>query len=301
MQCVVCHDAGGAEVLASYISRQKGEWGFVLEGPARMVFERRLGAVSGISLDEALSRGERFLTGSSWQSDLEWRAIAAARRAGKPVATFLDHWVNYRERFVRGGVECLPDEIWVGDAYAFERAQAVLPEVQLHWVTNPYFEDIREEAARYLRAASPVGRDDGLRLLFVCEPISEHAEKAFGDPRHWGYTEFDALSFLLANRSCLGESIASLVIRPHPAEAPGKYAHVVTEWGNVARLGGTAPLIQEIMAADVVVGCASMAMVVGLLAGKRVCCAIPPGGAACPLPHREIEHLADIAGKAGKS
>ena len=45
------------------------------------------------------------------------------------------------------------------------------------------------------------------------------------------------------------------------------------------------------MEADVVVGCASMAMVVGLLAKKRVICSIPPGGRMCALPQKGIEHL----------
>jgi predicted RNA methylase len=50
-------------------------------------------------------------------------------------------------------------------------------------------------------------------------------------------------------------------------------------------------LLGQIQVADVVVGCASMAMVVALLAKKRVVCSIPPGGKACQLPQAEIEHL----------
>jgi hypothetical protein len=35
-------------------------------------------------------------------------------------------------------------------------------------------------------------------------------------------------------------------------------------------------------------------MVVGLIAGKRVVSCIPPGGAPCPLPQRDIELLQDL-------
>ncbi len=59
-----------------------------------------------------------MLCGTSWQSDLEWRATELARRSGKRCVAYLDHWVNYRERFEREGELRLPDAIWVADLYA---------------------------------------------------------------------------------------------------------------------------------------------------------------------------------------
>jgi hypothetical protein len=38
----------------------------------------------------------------------------------------------------------------------------------------------------------------------------------------------------------------------------------------------------------------SMAMVVGLLAKKRVISTIPPGGKKCGLPQDAVEHLQDL-------
>jgi len=292
MRCVVSHDAGGAEMLASYLARDGGEWATVLAGPAERIFRQRLSALNIMSLDEAIEQSDEVLTGSGWQSDLEWSAIARAKALGKRVVTYLDHWVNYRERFSRGGVEHLPDAIWVGDDYGLERARKVFPEIDVGFVANPYFEDIRDEMAQYVNTNRSRTSTEGLHVLFIAEPISEHAKKAHNNPRHWGYTEFDALRFLFSKLDQLGGDIVSLTIRPHPAELPGKYDKISTEIDIGARIGGTKPLIQEIMQADVVVGCASMAMIVGLLAGKRVVCAIPPGGQVCPLPHREIEHLA---------
>jgi hypothetical protein len=45
----------------------------------------------------------------------------------------------------------------------------------------------------------------------------------------------------------------------------------------------------------VVVGCESMAMVVGLLAQKKVVSSIPPSGRHCRLPQKNIVHLSEIA------
>jgi len=291
MRCVVSHDAGGAEILASYVSRNPGNWCFALEGPAVGVFERRLGKCECLALGDAIYASESVLTGSSWASDLEWQAIAMARELRRPVVTFIDHWVNYRERFIRHRETHLPDEIWVGDVYAFENAKALFPDTPVACVANPYLEDIRDEMARRGWGGAPSGggaAGAGLKVLFVAEPISEHALRAHGDARHWGYTEFDALDYLSCKRACLGQSISMLTIRPHPSEATGKYALFARNWDGECQIGGAVPLLEEIAAADIVVGCASMAMVVALAVGKKVVCAIPPGGGACPLPHREI-------------
>ena len=55
-------------------------------------------------------------------------------------------------------------------------------------------------------------------------------------------------------------------------------------------------LIDAIKNVDVVVGCETVAMVVGLLAKKRVISSIPPRGKKCGLPFEKIEYLRDIVG-----
>lgn len=290
---IVSHDAGGAEILAAYAARLDTPYRLVLAGPALAVFRRRLGDISPITLDAALADCDTFLTGSSWQSDLEWRAIAAARAAGKPVATFLDHWTHYRERFVRQGVEHLPDTLWTGDVIAETMARTLFPETPVRRIDNPYVADIRTALAQLPPRPAAAG-NGGLRALFLCEPLSEHGQQEYGDPRHWGYTEFEALRYFADHQHVLGQPLVSLTIRPHPSEMPGKYDAIAREIGPVATVGGHRPLLEEIVESDVVVGCESMAMVIALIAGRRVLCAIPPGGAPCSLPQPDIESLQQL-------
>lgn len=301
MLCIASHDAGGAELLASWAARQEQPCRLLLAGPAVHVFERRLGRpAEAVSLEQALRESDRFLTGSSWQSDLEWQVIRAARTQGKPVVTFLDHWGHYRERFVRNGEECLPNAIWTGDGEAFAMAKALFPGVPVEQVPNPYFEDVRQAVADFADSGPMSGTTPaGLRILFVCEPLSEHGLQEFGDPMHWGYTEFDALRYFFSHLALLGGPVQSAVIRPHPSETAGKYNAIAKELagstGIALRVGGDGSLLQEIAGCDVVAGCESMAMVVGLIAGRRVISAIPPGGLPCSLPHRQIESLQALA------
>lgn len=300
MLCVVAHDAGGAEVLASYVARSGLECIYVLAGPAVAVFQRRIGDVAISSLEEAVQGANELLCGTSWQSDLEWHAIALGKRANKHIVAFLDHWSHYRERFIRRGVEHLPDEIWVSDAAAESLALDSFPGLSIRLVANPYFEDIRDEAAR-LESALPLRHHEGkLNVLFVCEPIADHARREFGDARHWGYTEYGALNYFIENLAALEKPVARIVVRPHPADPKGKYDWVTAHFGEHVVAGGSKSLLEEVVESDVVVGCTSMALVVALVARRRAISCIPPGGAPCALPHSEIEsfqHLAEFKGR----
>lgn len=298
MIAVISHDAGGAEVLSSHVRRLGLDCCYVLDGPAKKVFARKLGVVEISSLHEAVAQAESILCGTSWQSSLEFDAIRMARSMGKHTIAFLDHWANYRERFTRGGETCLPDEIWVGDSAAESIARKIFPSTRIRVVENPYFQDIRSELAALPRHRPRVSR--GISVLYVCEPTRDHARLQFGDERHWGYVEEDALRYFLSNIASLNGPIGQIRIRPHPAEPVGKYDWVHQEFNLPIETAGQKTLTEEISESDVVAGCQSMAMVVGLLAGKRVISCIPPGGKPCALPQPEIERLSDLLSAAQK-
>ncbi len=294
MLAVISHDAGGAEILSSYVRQQGLDCLYVLAGPARKIFERKLGPIEVHSLKHAIRHSRSILCGTSWQSDLELNAIKLARSMGKHSVAFLDHWVNYRERFVRSGKTYLPDEIWVCDEIANGMAREIFPGMNIRQIENPYFQDLR-------RALEVVARSSPSRaprsILYVCEPVREHALRQFGNELHWGYVEEDALRYFLSNVGACGVSVERIVIRPHPSEPAGKYDWAADEFELPIVFGGTDSLLAEITASDAVVGCNSMAMVVGVLAGKRVISCIPPGGQPCALPQPEIQSMQAILGR----
>lgn len=294
MIAVVSHDAGGAEILSSWLRQNQVPYCLVLEGPARGIFERKLGACPILALIDAIQVCEWVLCGTSWQSDLEKQAIVQANTAGKKVVAFLDHWVNYPERFQLGDARVLPDELWVGDAEAQAIAQTLFPGLSVVLTPNPYFIDLQAEL---LAAARPSKEGSLISVLYVCEPVREHALSAYGNERYWGYTEEEALQYFLDHVALLGADVSAIVIRPHPSESKTKYDWARQANALVTETASNKTLLAQIQEADVVVGCASMAMVVGLLAKKRVVCSIPPGGKACELPQVEIEHLQVLISK----
>ena len=288
MRLVACHDAGGAELVSSLLRREGiSDCLFVLAGPARVIFERKLGTLPMLGLDEGLSRATSLLCGTSWQSTLELEATDAARAHGIPSVAYLDHWVNYRERFGYPGPLRLPDELWVADEAALRLAQAAFPGMSVTLVGNPYFEDLRSQLAD-LPSVAPSGAP--LDVLYVCEPVGDFGHMSV-DAGAVGYDEHEALRFFLERLDHLGSPVRRVVVRPHPSERSGKYDWAVGFGGLPVQLGGNVALVEEIGACDVVVGVESMALVIGLLAGRRVVSAIPPGGRPCVLPLAGIESL----------
>ena len=288
MIAIVCHDAGGAEILSSWLCQNEESYCLVIEGPAIEIFKRKLGAVKVFPLEVAVKLSDWVLCGSSWQSNLEKHAVLLAREINKKVIVFLDHWANYPERFELNGITSLPDEIWIGDEYAQKIASKYFPEVQIRLKDNPYFKDLLSEISNHKKQVENLQK---CSILYICEPIREHALRQYGDEFYWGYSEEDALNFFLKNLNVLSCSIGEIVIRKHPSEIRGKY-----DWAKeinplVTEKSSTKTLIEQIVKADIIIGCESMAMVVGLMAKKRVISSIPIKGKSCILPYPNIEHL----------
>ena len=289
---IVSHDAGGAEIISSWALRQNAEFCLVVEGPAVEIFLRKLGSLQNLQLETAIQQSDWVLCGSSWQSDLERRAISMCKSSGKKVVTFLDHWKNYRERFFFNKELILPDEIWVGDELAVEIAKSIFPSLPVVFIANPYFADLLEE----MNSTTNLEKEDGqIYVLYICEPIREHAYLQHGDEFFWGYTEEDALKFFLNNLSFLNEQIYKIKIRPHPSEKMSKYYWAKEYSELIVFSDGNHSLIEEISEADIIVGCESMAMAIGLFANKRIISCIPAGGKECSLPQVGIEHLQAIS------
>jgi len=276
---VLAHDAGGAEILSSFVCQNKKDYLFCLKGPALKVFQHKVAKLRVISLEQGVEFCDTLLCGTGWQTDFEYQAIKAFKNANKKTIAFLDHWVNYKERFVRYGEKILPNEIWVGDHYAMDIAKKTFPEVNIHLIPNPYFKEIKEQLSTIKQ-----GPSDKKQILYLCEPISVHSEQQYGDPGYWGYTEIEAINHFLDNLHHLGGQYKKIVIRPHPSEKMSKYNWVKNRIDLEVEIGNQVSLLSEIVKCDLVVGCQTMAMVVGFLANKKVISCIPKGGVKCSLP-----------------
>jgi hypothetical protein len=287
---VVCHDAGGAEVVSSWVrANPNKKYSFCIGGPAKEIFFRKLGAFALFDLNQDWNF-DFLLTSTSWASDMELRALQIAKDKGTRSASYLDHWSTYDERFGAKGHEIYPDEVWVGDHYALEIAQRIFPNLKVIEKKNYYLEEINE---RILDLQKNIGPHEELRILYVSEPISDAVYKKYGDRNYYGYSEFDAISGFFSYLENAKEKKSIVRIRLHPSEPDNKYSALCVTVQDKFQLEiSKAKLLEDDCAwADWVVGCQSMAMVIALRAGKKVFSSIPSHGRKSLIPHREIISL----------
>ncbi len=297
MKClIVSHDAGGAEIVSAWVRRHpENNYLFVLEGPAKEIFNKKIKNIKNMSRENfkaLIKQVDLVLTGTGWGSDLEKVAMKIAKSQEKQCVSFVDHWTNYPERFKDNDKWILPNELWVGDEKALKEAQKTLPkELKLHLEPNPYFEDIKQEIDN-LQVKNK--KNDFLNILYICEPIYEHAKKKFGDGYYFGVTEKEIMDKFLA---ALPGKIPSnkpwqLRLRKHPSELPdkNKYLDSLKKCpGLPIEFSSNTSLVEDCAWADCIVGGDSMGLVIGDKVGKEVLTVLPQGKLTFSLPFEGIK------------
>jgi hypothetical protein len=285
---VVAHDSGAANHIIAWSKKvDQNRMHVCLAGPALKLWEIAFPHASISTLTDALSNAKSLLSGTGWASNLEHDARKMARKLGIKSVAVVDHWTNYRNRFVRNGEEVLPDEIWVIDNHAQKIAETEFPNTHIVQLPNLYLDNLVKEV---LSNEARLTGDAESHVLYVLEPIRQ----VWGGDKLPG--ELQALDFFVKKMDLLllGDN-PSIKLRLHPSETIGKYDQwMEAQKGLKVTLDDSLTLAESIAWSDVVVGCQTYAMVVALAAGKRVISSIPPWAPPCVLPQPEIVKLTDL-------
>lgn len=255
-------------------------------GPAEVLWNQFLPDVEYHNRVTLTQDVDLLISGTGWQSTLEHDARRLARQLGIKSIAVLDHWTNYRERFMRyEHEEILPDELWVTDPYAFELAKQNFPSIPVSQLPNLYLESLVEEIQQKSRNHSKAS--DG-KILYALEPIRQTWQQETATPG-----EFQALDFFFKYLDHLNyKATPEVRLRPHPSDTPGKYHDWIFNHQHAkVSLDPYEHLADSIAWADTVAGCNTYALVIALASDRRVVCALPPWAPPCVLPHPEIIHL----------
>jgi hypothetical protein len=281
---IVCHDAGAANVIiAGLLQAGAQDLRVCMQGPAVRLWEHAFGSsVLCPTPQTALDGATLLLSGTGWASELEHDARALAHAAGIKSIALLDHWVNYPQRFERGGKVVLPDEIWVTDEDAMHLARENFPDLPLSQVENWYLKQQLAMLGKPDTKAQP-------ELLYIAEPA--RSDWGRGMPG-----EFQALDFFVSKLPQLGlPQGLQIRLRPHPSDAPGKYEAWMQAYPELTlELDRSSTIADALGRASWVAGCESYGLALALAAGRRVFCTLPPWAPACRLPQAGLVHLAAL-------
>ncbi len=289
---LVCHDAGAANLIFSWIRmsmatypEEMRNWHLLLKGPAEKLWTGNFPTQIHLcrNIDELLDGVHMLVTGTGWASNLEYDALKIACQRNIPTIAVIDHWTNYRDRFIRNGIEVLPDTIWVTDVDAKIIAENEFNTVEVIQKPNVYLEKILQE----INSNEFTDNDN---ILYLLEPVRD----AWGNGKISG--EFIALNYFINNLNILGASDKpSIRLRPHPSDSLGKYDQWINEQKHInISLDREIDLAKSIAWSNMVVGCQTYAMVIALAAGKKVFSSIPPWAPSCVLPQKGILKISEL-------
>lgn len=284
---VVCHDAGGANVVAHWVARTPDCVRPFVGGPGRRIWADLVHVPLFGSLEEAMDGATSLLSATSTASMIEHEARRIAKNAGIPSVAILDHWTRYPDRFELDGDRVLPDEIWVVDEPAEVVARRSFPDVPVQRVPNYYL----QEQARIVEAFNPLPpRREAGHILYVLEPIQQRWFTSDARPK-----ELQAFEFFMSHLEDMGaRPDVEIVLRPHPSDPPGMYDGWPALYPNrTVSVDAMTPLSERIAWADWVVGCETFALVVANNVGRIAMSVLPPWAPPCRLPIPEILRLSD--------
>ena len=285
---VVCHDAGAANLIVAWLKDYKSEVRVCMKGPAQIIWERNFPDNKLLPINRVMDDSNTLLSGTGW-GDLEYEArIQAKQRNIKNIAV-IDHWTDYKGRFIRNQKELLPDLIFVSDKYAYKKAKISFPSISIIQFPNNYLqlEANLVSSARVRECQTPIEN-----ILIIAEPFRE---KILGND---STLEFISIEFLMSslNKINLSRNLVNITLRLHPSEPLDKYNFLQNKYQDLVtefKIGSNKELYEDIAWADLVVGMNSFALVISIVAEVPTMSILPPGFKHCELPYEEIIYLRD--------
>ena len=285
----MCHDAGGAEILASYCSREKAEYLFSMRGPAEKVFKRKFGNFENLEIESLIDSVEELFTGTSGNSEYEIDAIRMARIKGIRSKSFIDHWINYEMRFRDStGNLILPDVLVAGDVYAEEMLKSVFPNHPTEFIENAYWRDLRELVFSKEKEGYS---SDSSSCIFLSEGLTEFRING-NQSSSGGFDERDLLIALARDLKEIDSRLNKIVVRLHPSEDSRKYDEIESRYrGLITVSHSDMELWEELSRYSLAIGFQSMALVIALQMRLRVISVRPMGQPDIEIPFPNIERL----------
>lgn len=227
---------------------------------------------------------------------VELRFIQSAKKSQIPSISFIDHWVNFKIRFMKDAEIFYPDEIWILDQKALEAAVIEgLPVEKLTIHENPHHLYLRKywrpkfPSKDYLHQLGIVPKPGNKIILFAPDPVSLRYKE-----NELAFDEASALKLIVQILSEAASRFipAILIIKPHPLQPGGKLEDVLQSMQPVnieCLVIKKAQNLELMHSADIVVGFYSNFLLEALQLNKKVLRYFPGPASVDP-----FEHLKEI-------
>ena len=264
---IVSHDAGGANILNALTKRYENtQFDLLLGGPAVTLF----GSYNVNIIDDFhhfFSKNDLIIFGTG-SSSFEKKFLEEAKDHNCTTATVLDHFVNYRDRFIYKNELILPDYCFVCDQYSLELAVKELAPYNNIYICENYL-------VSYIKSKMGVGAaSKSESVLYVLEDIKEEWNA--------GFITWEIAFNYFYNNFYTPNKFKKIIVRPHPNDNPSIYESL-NSYKEIMFDYDTSP-VESFNSVSVVVGIESYLMYIAHYCGLNVYTSLPSSIRAPRLP-----------------
>jgi hypothetical protein len=279
---IACKDAGAANLIFSWMKyNSKNYYRVILEKPASNIidlFSLNKNKIKIVKKKNSFLKGLDYLvTGSgSFLFEKEIRNLALKKKIY--VVTVLDHYLNFKIRFIKKKRFILPDEIWCFDRKTFFLSKKSIKNKIFRLKKNYYLKHCLEKIRPLRLLKDPY-------ILYLTEPHTK--TKIFKRS-----CELQSLKFFLDNFYRLNiKRYSKIIIRLHPKEKRSKYISIVKKYNKILDINfdNNIDLLKTINSSSIVFGLSSYALVVALKLKRKVFHCKLPGQKFKLLPYKGIK------------
>jgi len=233
---------------------------YCLSGPAVQIFKKKSLFIKNNSELAMIMNSDLILTGTGWETDLEYLALKNSKKINTPCYVVLDHFQHFRSRFMKkDGQYVFPDKIIVTNLYALHIAKNEIPEVPMICISDIYIESLLKNNSIFDKKL----KVKNIEILYISDgqPYSVISE----------FSQIRQLLKISNNYSQImnftGKQFNKVSIRPHPADLNSNIAPIKLGDINFQEVSGSLETL--INNSFLIIGTDSLAMYVAMKLGAR--------------------------------
>mgnify|MGYP000935928992 CR=1 FL=1 len=259
---VISNDAGGAEILAAWLKKKKLSFKAILSGPAKSIFKEKKLRFIRTNIKNAIESSSFIITGTSWTSKIELKAIKLAKKKKKYVVSFLDHWINYKQRFKIKNKYIFKNKIWVGDQYAEKLAKKIFKTILIRKIKNPIWEEYKKKKFFILKNKKK-------KFFFFLKNLNDKNFKK----KNIKMTDFEMIEkIILFLRKKFKNSFKNyeIFIKNHPSEKKNKYIKFIKKNNvKICKLEKNSNVFNVLKKYSTTFGCETNILVISKILGLK--------------------------------
>ncbi len=279
----VIKDAGSANQIIHFINNSNiNNYKIYALSPARDLWINKNGTQNLIeNHQELIDSCDAVLIGTGFPGE-EIKILKELNRKNKYTIALIDHWTNYKLRFLYNENYEFPQTIWVTDKHALKIAQNEFDKnIPICLIPNFYLNDS-------LKLISKIKQKKG-NFLYLSEPLNGSWSKS-------GSCNKDAINFCLEkiNNGKFG-IIKKFFLRPHPSQSINDFSWLLNkEFSFQIIIDNKNELYKDIGNAEFIAGCDTYALVISKESSKKTFFSLPTWAPKSKLPYKEIKYLRDV-------